>query len=206
MQLSKALLSTSEAAYAVDQDGIIRGWNSAAEDAFGYSQSDAINRRCWELLAGQDLFGNRYCCKGCPLREMAFSHKSVNSNEMRFVTADKKLTHFRITRLLIACDAENEVLVHLCRPRNEAGNGSDNITATRKPVMFHWGKTLTSRELDLLALLADGNSTRQIATELSISPATVRNHIQNIFYKLGVHNRFAAVRQGRRHGLLSSDF
>ena len=202
MQLSKALLSTSEAAYAVDRDGIIRGWNRAAEVAFGYSQSDAINRRCWELLAGQDLFGNRYCCKGCPLREMAFNHKSVNSNEMRFVTADKKLTQFRITRLLIACDAENEVLVHLCRSQDEAGNGSDNITATRKPVMFPWSKTLTSREMEMLAMLADGNSTRQIATELSLSPATVRNHIQNIFYKLDVHNRVAAVRRGRECGLI----
>jgi DNA-binding CsgD family transcriptional regulator len=202
MQLSKALLSTSEAAYAVDRDGIIRGWNRAAEVAFGYSQSDAINQRCWKLLAGQDLFGNRYCCKGCPLREMAFNHKTVNSNEMRFVTADKKLTQFRITRLLIACDAENEVLVHLCRPHHEAGDGSDNIAETNKPVTFHSGETLTTREMEILALLADGNSTPQIATELSLSPATVRNHIQNIFHKLDVHNRFAAVRRGHECGLI----
>ena len=202
MQLSKALLSTSEAAYAVDRDGIIQGWNSAAEVAFGYSKSDAINQRCWELLAGQDLFGNRYCCKGCPLREMAFNHRSVNSNEMRFITADKKLKQFRITRLLIACDAGNEVLVHLCRPRDEAGDGSDNVAATQKLVMIHRGEALTSRELEILALLADGNSTRQIATELNLSPATVRNHIQNIFHKLYVHNRVAAVHRGRECGLI----
>ena len=202
MQLSNAVLSTGEAAYAVDRNGIIRAWNRAAEAAFGHSQSDAINRRCWELLAGQDLFGNRYCCKGCPLREMAFNHKSVNSNEMRFVTADKTLKKFRITRLLIACDAENEVLVHLCRPHDQEGDGSDTIAATRKPVTFHRGGTLTTREMEVLALLADGNSTRQVATELSLSPATVRNHIQHLFYKLGVHNRIAAVHRGRECGLI----
>ena len=133
---------------------------------------------------------------------MAFNHKAVNSNQLRFVTADKELRQFRITRLLIACDAENEVLVHLCRPHDEAGHGSDNNAATRKLATFHSGEPLTAREMEILALLADGNSTRQIATELSLSPATVRNHIQNIFYKLDVHNRFAAVRRGHECGLI----
>ena len=202
MQFSNALFSTGEPAYAVDRDGIIRAWNRAAEIAFGYSQSDALACRCWELLAGQDLFGNRYCCKGCPLREMAFKHQSVNSNEMRFVTADKKLKRFRITRLLVACDAENEMLVHLCRQQDERGDDSKNIAATHKPVIFNRRGTLTNREIEILALLSDGNSTRQMAAELYLSTATVRNHIQNIFYKLNVHNRVAAVCRGRELGLI----
>lgn len=202
MRISNVLFSTGEPAYAVDRDGIIRAWNRAAEKVLGYSQSQAVNSRCWELVAGQDLFGNRYCCKGCPLREMAFNHKSINSNEMRFETADKKLRRFRITRLLVACDAECELLVHLCRPCDEPGDGSEKIIAKGKAVMFNRDGTLTNREMEILALLSDGKSTRQMAAELSLSPATVRNHIQKIFKKLDIHNRVAAVRRGRERGLI----
>jgi DNA-binding CsgD family transcriptional regulator len=202
VQLSNALFSTAEPAYAVDRDGVIRAWNHAAEDAFGYTQSEALNERCWELLAGQDLFGNRYCCAGCPLREMAFNHQSVNSNEMRFVTADKAVKRFRITRLLIACDSDNELLVHLCREQCEPGDGRVNRVAMRKPDVSARRGLLTDREKEILTLLSRGTGTRELAVELNLSRATVRNHIQSIFYKLHVHNRVAAVRRGRDWGLI----
>ena len=41
--------------------------------------------------------------------------------------------------------------------------------------------------------MASGATNRTLATRLHISPATVRNHAHNIFEKLGVHNRVAAV-------------
>ena len=202
MRLSHALFSTGEPAYAVNRDGVIRAWNRAAEDAFGYTQSETLNRRCWELLAGQDLFGNRYCCEGCPLREMAFDHQSVNSNELRFVTADKVLKRFRITRLLIACDSENELLVHLCREQNNPDDGNENMDTTRIPDVSNRRVVLTNREKEVLTLLSRGISTGELASELNLSRATVRNHIQNIFFKLHVHNRVAAVRRGRDWGLI----
>lgn len=52
---------------------------------------------------------------------------------------------------------------------------------------------LTPRELDILRLLADGLSTRQIMRVLAVSESTVRTHVQNIFFKLGVHSRLQAV-------------
>jgi two-component system nitrate/nitrite response regulator NarL len=52
---------------------------------------------------------------------------------------------------------------------------------------------LTSREREVLGLLADGRSTSDIAAEMGVSAATVRSHVQSVFTKLGVHSRLRAV-------------
>ncbi|MGN6330769.1 MAG: response regulator transcription factor [Motilibacteraceae bacterium] len=61
---------------------------------------------------------------------------------------------------------------------------------------------LTSRELDVLRLIARGAGNTEIAGELAISSHTVRTHTQNILGKLGVSNRFAAVAMARSAGML----
>jgi DNA-binding NarL/FixJ family response regulator len=52
---------------------------------------------------------------------------------------------------------------------------------------------LTDRELEVLHQLAQGASNKEVATQLHISPDTVRNHIRSIFDKLHVHSRTEAV-------------
>jgi DNA-binding CsgD family transcriptional regulator len=52
---------------------------------------------------------------------------------------------------------------------------------------------LTAREQDVVALLATGLSNSQIATELVISAATVRVHVEHILSKLGLHSRAQVV-------------
>ena len=52
---------------------------------------------------------------------------------------------------------------------------------------------LSSREYEVLELVAVGRTNAQIADELFISPGTVRRHLENTFAKLGVHTRTAAV-------------
>jgi DNA-binding CsgD family transcriptional regulator len=53
---------------------------------------------------------------------------------------------------------------------------------------------LTERELEVLQLVAEGLTNREIARRLFISPATVRTHLEHVFEKLGVGSRTAAVR------------
>ena len=62
---------------------------------------------------------------------------------------------------------------------------------------------LTSRERDVLSLLADGTSNLEIAAELSISVQAVKNHLGSIFRKLDVPNRTSAAVLARREGLVS---
>jgi LuxR family transcriptional regulator, maltose regulon positive regulatory protein len=56
---------------------------------------------------------------------------------------------------------------------------------------------LSSRERDVLILLADGLSNPEIAARLYLSPNTLKAHTQHIFGKLGVHNRVQAVNKAR---------
>ena len=57
--------------------------------------------------------------------------------------------------------------------------------------------------MEVLQLLAQGYSTDQTAQALSISKATTRNHIQNIYQKLQVHTRAQAVAYAFEHDLVS---
>lgn len=61
---------------------------------------------------------------------------------------------------------------------------------------------LTTREQDVIALIAEGKSTKQIATELSITSGTVRNYISIILEKLEVSNRIEAVSRFKEQGWL----
>lgn len=61
---------------------------------------------------------------------------------------------------------------------------------------------LTHRELDVLRLLRDGLSDREIACALAISPATVRSHLGSLAQKLGVRRRMRIAARGEQYGLV----
>jgi DNA-binding NarL/FixJ family response regulator len=60
---------------------------------------------------------------------------------------------------------------------------------------------LTRRELEIVGLLAEGLSNKQIGARLQIELATVKNHVHNILEKLGVERRSQAVAVARAHGI-----
>jgi DNA-binding NarL/FixJ family response regulator len=60
---------------------------------------------------------------------------------------------------------------------------------------------LTLREVEVLRLLVEGRSNRQIAEQLFISGKTVSVHVSNILTKLGVHSRLQAAARARELGL-----
>lgn len=106
-----------------------------------------------------------------------------------FVTKDKGIGNLvgavRAVRAgRVGIDAEDTARLATLSPR---GRGS-----TR----------LTSREAEVLLLLADGVSTREIASRLFISLNTARNHVQRLIAKLGAHSRLEAVAIARRNGSL----
>jgi len=63
---------------------------------------------------------------------------------------------------------------------------------------------LSERELEVLALLAEGLTNREIASRLYLALNTVKAHASNIYGKLDVHNRTQAVAKARTLGLLPS--
>jgi DNA-binding NarL/FixJ family response regulator len=66
------------------------------------------------------------------------------------------------------------------------------------------GPELTPRETTILAAVADGRTTKAISRDLWLSEHTVKFHLTNIYRKLGVSNRSAAVRYAYEHDLASS--
>jgi two-component system, NarL family, response regulator len=61
---------------------------------------------------------------------------------------------------------------------------------------------LTQREIDVLRLIAAGNSNKLIADQLSIGEATVKSHVTNILSKLGANDRSHAVTIGLKRGII----
>ena len=66
------------------------------------------------------------------------------------------------------------------------------------------GADLTSRETEVLRLLADGLSNQAIADQLGIRLATVRNHVQSVIEKLEAHSKLEAVATALRLGLIQT--
>jgi two-component system, NarL family, response regulator DesR len=62
---------------------------------------------------------------------------------------------------------------------------------------------LTARETDVLRAAEDGITTDQIAAQLALSPATVRNYLSNAITKIGARNRIDAIRIARNAGWLT---
>jgi len=60
---------------------------------------------------------------------------------------------------------------------------------------------LSGRELEVLTLLAGGNSNKEIARRLDVSPNTVKTHVARLYEKLGARNRAEAVMAALRLGL-----
>ena len=61
---------------------------------------------------------------------------------------------------------------------------------------------LTNREVEVLRLIATGATNREVADSLVISEGTVKNHLSNIFSRLGLRDRTQAVMYARERGLL----
>jgi DNA-binding NarL/FixJ family response regulator len=106
--------------------------------------------------------------------------------------------------------SESDVIVHLLQPLDREGRlgrelerlGLASLPAgTPKPPD---GKStsvpLTTRERDVLGLVAEGLQNKEIADRLDISLATVRNHVHNLLEKLGVHSKLEAISLAYREG------
>ncbi|MFE3446689.1 LuxR C-terminal-related transcriptional regulator [Nocardia sp. NPDC059180] len=71
------------------------------------------------------------------------------------------------------------------------------MTRVRRP-----DTTLSPREIEVLRLVADGRSNRDIARELFLSETTVKSHLVHIYGKLGVRSRTSAVARAREQGAI----
>ena len=90
-----------------------------------------------------------------------------------------------------------------CQPEHSK-KASLELDATTKPRISENTPytVLTRREIDILPLLAEGLSNKEIAARLYIAPVTVKTHLQNIYKKLNAKNRIEALKNSRKIGII----
>jgi DNA-binding NarL/FixJ family response regulator len=104
---------------------------------------------------------------------------------------DEAVRHLRAAEALAAGIANPQRLAEVRAALAEIGeNGAASLP-----------DGLTARQVDVLRLLADGKSNKQIAAELRLSPVTIERHLATVYRKLGLGGRVEAARYAVAHGL-----
>jgi PAS domain S-box-containing protein len=171
-------------------------WNHGMQRLLGYTHDEVAGRSCWSSLAGNDPFGNRYCNEKCPVMLLASRGESVHPYRLTY-RAKSGLTvslDISVVRMTLR-KSKRILLIHMVRPI-EVAHPIVTEPPPAEALAAHPDarvRELTSRETEILARLARGQSSATIAGELNISPLTARNHIQHVFAKLEVHSRTEAV-------------
>jgi PAS domain S-box-containing protein len=193
----QTLLRAGDGVFAIGPEGRVVLWNRAAERALGWGAREVMGRPCCDIFVGLDDHGNRLCYQGCHVMSLVKLGEPVQHFDMQTRTKTGRPVWLNISILEAPSGTAGRTLtVHVFR---DVTNTKELLRTIHErlaaPVASDakWETLLTRRELEILRLMAGGANTRAIAQRLHISPATVRNHAQNIFAKLGVHSRLEAV-------------
>ncbi|HYM59996.1 MAG TPA: LuxR C-terminal-related transcriptional regulator [Thermoanaerobaculia bacterium] len=191
--------------FVTDRSNRIVFWNDAARLLLGFTAEEAVGALCTDLLHGCDTFGNRYCSDNCPIMQMANRSETVRKFNLTVGTKERTPAMLDVSILqLRAGRLDDYFLAHILRSSDTRSNDEvrsaaedsapprPRLVAARESADIRIRK-LTSREVEVLAMLAAGRNTPEIADRLHISQLTARSHIQNILEKLEVHSKAEAV-------------
>ena len=202
--LDHALSRTADGGFVITPDGRIILWNPAAEKIMGYTAREAIGRLSCDLFADGHEGSSPLCYRGCHAMTLVRWGDPAESFDMETRTKAGPLVWVNVRTLVGSNGPSGTLTVHLFRDVTATKRlmtlVQDQLAASHTP----GGSTsdLTRREQEVLRLVAIGADTKTIAARLHVSPATVRNHVQNIMGKLGVHSRLQAVAYATTHRFL----
>ncbi len=196
--LFDALARAGDGALVANSDGRIVLWNHAAERLLGWSAADVIGRTCCEVFDGRPADDRGVCDSDCVVQHAGRrTSEPVQSFDVRATSKAGQPVSLNVSTLSLAADEDRPLTIHLFRSVGEHGGGGAGFSEDTSAA-----GPLTRREREVLRLLATGANTRMAAERLGVSPATVRNHVQNLLGKLGVHSRLQAVAYATTHRLL----
>lgn len=207
----RALGTTADGMVAVAPGGCILSWNDSATALLGYMAEEVVGRLCCDVFGWLDRCGNPICSAFCPHCYPGDGEKRAETRDVIARSKDGRDVWLSVSTLVPAIDLQSECrLIHLFREaplpatleRLVAERLGGNGKAVEVPPVVEGTsalKRLTSREQEVLRLVADGLATHDIANELTVSLATARNHVQHILEKLGVHSKLEAAVLYVRH-------
>lgn len=206
--LKGVLRDAADGVFAVDARGRIAFWNRSARGILGYAVRDVVGRLCREVFGRTDGPG-ALCYNGC---HVTTTSRPAASNRFDLATRTRSGEPIRLVGdvlIVTGVGGERSAILHLFRDRPAWRAIAARKRRRRVPVGAEGGPSseiaLTPRELEVLRLVAVGVNTRAVAAHLRVSLATVRNHVQNILGKLGVHSRLEAAAYAARHGMLGPE-
>ncbi len=173
--VEKALENVNVPSYVVDEAGIVRWMNPAAEKLLG----NIRGRHFTSVISPEDR----------PRARERFAQKMLGTSMATDATGH--LVSTSGTRVPVEVSS-----VALTNGETVVGvfgliEARPDDTPTAPP------PHLTPRQVEVLRLLEQGRSTKQIAAELHLSTETVRNHVRRLFQALGVNSRLEAVAAAR---------
>jgi PAS domain S-box-containing protein len=216
--LTSALSNAADGVFAIDQGQRLVLWNGAAERLLGFQAYEVLGRPCHEVIAGRGRTGRITCGPNCPLLSRARGGDSVEGFDILTHTRAGQAIWINVSPIVVRSSVPTEFsLVYLFRDvtrqaqresllerlyclLGEIGSSLDGPAPALLPDLPI--RPLTSRQRDVLRLIAKGESAKGIATRLNISPATARNHTQRILAKLGVRSKVEALAVAFRRNLL----
>ncbi len=200
-----------EPAFAVDATRTIIAWNRAAERLFDLPAAEVIGRNCSQIVGGRDARGRPVCNSLCPALVAIQRREPLGPMELQVDRRNGAPLWVAVSSIIPLNGGP--CIVHILRDVTEEHHRKSFVqqvlqgaialssadpdgTPDPSPVV------LSPRQTTILKLLASGANTRAIARTLGISPATVRNHIQQIMVALQAHSRLEAVVQALQRRLL----
>lgn len=204
-ELFALLEHTSDAAFAVSEEGEILSWNKGAEKVFGYPASEVLHKTCHEVLEGIGPLGTRVCHQHCSVVECTGGNTDVPNFDMSVKSRSGKRLWINISTLVFDNPRTGRrLLLHLAHDITEQKKTEELVRA-----MLDLSKQLTAagesavraapvsplseQERQILRMFAEGKDSDDVAKALAISPQTLRNHLHHINQKLRTHNRLEAV-------------
>jgi PAS domain S-box-containing protein len=209
MDLDVLLGQTADGVCGVNRVGKIALWTQSAKKILGYSAREVMGRLSCEVFVERDSSGNQLCYRGCHVLTLVRQSEPVQQVAMATRTKGGKPLWLDISILAVpGARPEASSILHLFRDvtaskeiealvRKRFAQAQPAVRPEAVPPL-----ALTRRQLEILRLVASGANTRTMAERLRVSPTTVRNHVQSILRKLGVHSRLEAAAYATRHRLL----
>ncbi|GEM_PF-2004010 len=203
---------SSDAVFGISNGGEILYWNSACEKMLGWTSDETRGEQCAKVLDGNDLHGNPFCGPDCPVRKK-HAAKQIHGDFDLLIDSkcsSSSSTWVNIGIYYVPPDYREEAegidvffslrSVDSHRLLQRMANGTFNDTTRTQSLN---SSPITAREVEVLQLATQGLNSKQIAEQLHICPATVKNHFRNIYAKLEVHNRAEAITVALQSGILS---
>lgn len=205
--LHRFFRNSADAVFGISWSGRINFWNERCVRLTGLPFERVRERRCCEVLNGLELDGRPRCRQGCDVSRKMAHGISIPNYDMVIRTAAGESLVVNVSAFATPASMKEEIDVagFLVLRRLDSQRLIQRLVAERlrpESAPAEGQPHLSSRELEVLALAADGLNSRRIAERLSVSPSTVKNHFTNILSKLAVHTRAEAVSKALRLNLL----